>query len=160
MSKAFDLRKELVEALRGGDAHATFDQAVDGMPPGLIGIRAAGLPHSAWELLEHLRISQNDVLQFSIRADYVSPPWPAGYWPSSAGPARESQWDEAVSQFRADLVAMEKLVLDEGRDLSTPFPWGEGQNLLHEALLVAGHTAYHVGQLVLVRRALGAWPAS
>ncbi len=154
-----DLRRRLVELLRGGHAHATFDQTVNGFPLDLIAVRPAGLPHSAWELLEHLRITQNDILLFSIREDYVSPAWPEGYWPGAAGPGRVAQWDESVGLFRADLAAMEKLVLDAGRDLTAPFPWGDGQSLLREALLVADHTSYHLGQLLLVRRALGAWPA-
>ena len=153
------LRKQLIALLRGGHAHATFDQTVNGFPLDLIATRPAGLPHSAWELLEHLRITQNDILLFSIRAGYVSPSWPEGYWPGTAAPDRVEQWDESVRLFRADLAAMEKLVLEEGRDLHAAFPWGDGQTLLREALLVADHTSYHLGQLLLVRRALGAWPA-
>ena len=132
---------------------------MNGFPLDLIATRPAGLPHSAWELLEHLRITQNDILLFSIHAGYVSPSWPEGYWPGTAAPERVEQWDESVRLFRADRAAMEKLVLEEGRDLHAPFPWGDGQTLLREALLVADHTSYHLGQLLLVRRALGAWPA-
>lgn len=158
MAADSDLRKQLSELLRGRHAHATFDETVNGFPLDLISTRPLGLPHSAWELLEHLRIAQNDILLFSTRAAYVSPQWPEGYWPAAAGPERVTQWDESVRLFRADLAAMEKLVLDKGRDLHAQFPWGDGQTLLREALLVAGHTSYHLGQLLLVRRALGAWP--
>ena len=154
-----ELRKHLIELLQGGHAHAAFDQTVDGVPLDLIGVRPAGLPHSAWELLEHLRITQLDILLFSTLAHYTSPQWPVGYWPASVGPAASSDWDDSVRHFKADLALMEKLVLDEGRDLFEPFPWGDGQTLLREALLVADHTSYHLGQLLLVRRALGAWPA-
>jgi hypothetical protein len=155
-----DLRKQLIELLQGGHAHATFDQSVKDFPVNLAGTRPPSLPHSAWELLEHMRITQNDILQFSRSPDYVSPEWPKGYWPSSQGPKDPGKWDESVLSFRSDRVAMEKMVLDVGRDLQAPFPWGEGQTLLREALLVADHTSYHLGQLLLVRRALGAWPAS
>lgn len=159
MAADSELRKQLIALLQGGHAHATFDQAVHGFPLDLIVTRPAGLPHSAWELLEHLRITQNDILLFSIHAGYVSPSWPEGYWPGTAAPERVEQWDESVRLFRADRAAMEKLVREESRDLHAPFPWGDGQTLLREALLVAGHTSYHLGQLLLVRRALGAWPA-
>ena len=116
------------------------------------------MPHSAWELLEHLRITQLDILLFSTLAHYTSPKWPEGYWPVEAGPERAEQWDDSVRHFLADRAGVEKLVLDEGRDLFEPFAWGDGQTLLREALLVADHSAYHLGQLLLVRRALGAWP--
>lgn len=159
MAADSELRKQLIELLRGGHAHATFDQTVNGFPLDLIATRPAGLPHSAWEVLEHLRITQNDILLFSTCADYVSPQWPEGYWPAAKGPERVEQWDDSVRQFRADLAAMGKLVLEESRNLHAPFPWGDGQTLLREALLVAAHTSYHLGQLLLVRRALGAWPA-
>jgi len=153
-----ELRRQLVELLRGGHAHATFDQTVKGFPQNLLAVRPAGMPHSAWELLEHLRITQNDILLFSTRSDYVSPKWPEGYWPSAAGPDGVAEWAQSVKLFLADLAAMESLVLDESKDLHAPFPWGDGQTLLREALLVADHTSYHLGQLLLVRRALGAWP--
>ena len=153
-----DLRKHLIELLRGGHAHVTFDQTVDGFPLDLIAVRPPGMPHSPWELLEHLRITQLDILLFSTLAQYTSPQWPEGYWPPAPGPEHVSQWDDSVKHFRTDLAAMEKLVLDGARDLGEPFPWGNGQTLLREVLLVADHTSYHLGQLLLVRRALGAWP--
>ncbi|MEP6540002.1 MAG: DinB family protein [Bryobacteraceae bacterium] len=158
MAADSELRKQLVELLRGGHAHATFEQTVKDFPLDEIAVRPAGMPHSAWELLEHLRITQNDILLFSTQADYVSPDWPKGYWPSSPGPSQTTQWENSVKLFRSDLAAMERLVLDEKQDLHKPFPWGDGQTLLREALLVADHTSYHLGQLLLVRRALGAWP--
>jgi hypothetical protein len=153
-----DLRAQLIEFLKGGHAHVTFEQAVDAFPRDLIGTRPASLPHSGWELLEHMRITQNDILRFSQSADYVSPKWPEGYWPSSPGPERPEQWDESVKSFRADRAALQKMVLDRTQDLHKPFPWGDGQTLFREVLLVADHTSYHLGQMILVRRALGAWP--
>ena len=152
------LIEQLLQLLRGGNAHASFDDAVDGIPPARAGVRPPGCPHSAWELLEHMRIAQNDILRFSREADYVSPEWPGGYWPSSAGPENQGQWDASVRSFRDDLAAFERLLEERADKLHEPFPWGQGQTLLREALLIADHNAYHLGQLVLVRRLLGAWP--
>ena len=151
------LRQHLRALVRGGQAHVTFDQAIDKFPLDRIGLRPEGAPHSAWELLEHMRIAQNDILLFSKSAKHVSPQWPEGYWPASEAPKRKAQWAESVKAFRADLTAFERLILDPRKDLYQPFPWGDGQTLLREALLVADHNAYHLGQLVLVRRLLSAW---
>lgn len=151
------LRKQLVELLRGGQAHITFDEAVADFPIEAAGERPAGSPHSAWELLVHLRIAQHDILEFSRSADYRSPPWPKGYWPSSPAPKDQAEWDACVRTVRDDLSAFEAMLHDPEQDLFRPFPWGEGQTLLREALLIADHNAYHVGELVLVRRLLGAW---
>ncbi len=151
------VRQQLVNFLRGGHAHVTFEDAVEGFPVDQAGVRPSGLPHSGWELLEHIRISQNDILRFSQSADYVSPKWPEGYWPSDAAPAGADEWERSVKSFYRDRDAFETLVLDPKQDLNKPFPWGDGQTLLREALLIVDHNAYHIGQLVLVRRALGAW---
>lgn len=148
------LREQLAALLRKGQAHITFEDAVKGFPLDRIGIRPAGSPHSAWELLEHLRIAQRDILLFSKSARHVSLKWPEGYWPSSPAPKRTSQWGASVKAFRADLSAFEKLILDPKNDLDRPFPWGDGQTLLREALLVVDHNAYHLGQFVLVRKLL------
>ena len=151
------LREHLVQLLEGGNAHATFDQATRGFPAARAGERPSGLPHSAWELVEHMRIAQNDILRFCQSADYHSPDWPAGYWPSSPAPERESQWRTSLHAFRDDRAEFLGMVRDPAADLYRKFAWGEGQTLLREALLVADHNAYHLGQLVLVRRALGTW---
>ncbi|HUI54653.1 MAG TPA: DinB family protein [Bryobacteraceae bacterium] len=153
------LRTQLIQLLRGGHAHATFDQVVRGFPLDRIGLRPEGAPHSAWELLEHMRIAQNDILRFSQSADYVSPKFPEGYWPASAAPERDSQWQASIRAFRKDLGEFEKMVLDPAQNLHRKFPWGDGQTLLREALLIADHNSYHLGQLALVRRLLGAWRA-
>lgn len=142
--------------LAGGGAHAGFDAAVKGFPPKLRGARASGLPHTAWQLLEHMRLAQSDILDFSRNQKYKSLNWPDDYWPQREQP-RAGEWEKSVRQFRADLAAMRKLVSDPRTDLNAPIPWGGGQTILREALLVADHNAYHLGQLVLVRRALGAW---
>lgn len=153
------LREHLINLLRGGGAHAGFDKAVSRMPANLRGTKPAGVPYSAWELLEHMRLAQWDILEFSRNPKHVSPEWPDGYWPKSAAPPDESAWENSVKQFRADLHAMEKLVEDPGTDLYARIPHGEGQTILREALLVADHNAYHIGELVFLRRLLGAWKA-
>ncbi len=151
------LRKHLLDLLAGGQAHVTLDEAVADFPIEQAGIRPEGSPHSAWELLVHLRIAQNDILRFSQSADYKSPAWPKGYWPASTVPKNEKEWKDCVQAIRHDLAAFETMIRDPHQDLFRQFPWGEGQTLLREALLVADHNAYHIGQLVLVRRLLGAW---
>ncbi len=151
------LREHVLYLLRGGGAHLNFDKAVAGLPPELRGVRPAGLPHSPWRLLEHMRIAQWDILEFSRDPGHVSPPFPEGYWPQGDAPPDAGAWDRSVVAFRADLHAMEALVADPASDLFTPFPHGQGQTLLREALLVADHNAYHLGQLVVVRRLLGSW---
>jgi hypothetical protein len=151
------LRKQLVEVLEGRGAHPDFDSAVAGFPVKRAGEKPAGAPHTAWQLLEHLRIAQWDILEFSRNPKHVSPKWPEGYWPSKEAPPGKAAWSKSVRAFRADLKAMQKLVTDPNRDLFAPIPHGEGQSLLREALLVADHNAYHIGQLVLLRRLLGEW---
>jgi len=153
------VRAHVLELLRGGHAHLTFDDAVRDLPPDLRGKAPRGSPYSAWQLVEHIRIAQDDILRFSRNFDgtYESPEWPDDYWPAARAPTTDAEWDESLRGYRADRKAMEGLVSDPGRDLTTPFPWGDGQTLLREAMLVADHTAYHVGQLVLLRRLLGAW---
>jgi hypothetical protein len=151
------LRDHLVELLRGGHAHATFADAVRKFPVDKAGERPEGSPYSSWELLEHLRIAQNDIIRFSQSADHKSPKWPEGYWPASPAPPDAKAWRDSVHRFEADLGEFESMVRDPARDLYTAFPWGDGQTLLREALLIADHNAYHIGQIVLVRRLLGAW---
>ena len=151
------LRKQLVETLTGRGAHADFDSAVAGFPVKRAGENPAGAPHTAWQLLEHLRIAQWDILEFSRNPKHVSPEWPEGYWPPTDAPPEKTAWSQSVKAFRADLRAMQKLVADPAQDLFTPFRHGEGQTLLREALLVADHNAYHLGQLVMLRQLLGIW---
>lgn len=157
MSDESALREQLVALMMGGNAHASFDDAVKDLPAEMRGKRAPGAPHSCWELLEHMRIAQWDILQFSRDAGHQSPPWPEGYWPKSSAPPDEKAWDESVRAFRRDLKSMCALVSDPATDLYAKIPHGSGQNILREALLVADHNAYHLGQLILVRRLLGAW---
>src|SRR5205085_2395748 len=151
------LREHLLYLLRGGGAHLDFEAAVADLPPKLRGDKPAGVPHSPWRLLEHLRIAQWDILEFTRNPRHVSPPWPDGYWPAGDAPPDEAAWDRSVTAFRTDLQAMLDLVADPATDLVTPVPHGKGQTALREALLVADHNAYHLGQLIVVRRLLGAW---
>jgi hypothetical protein len=151
------LRKHLLDLLRGGDAHGHFDKAVADLPPALRGAKPPGQPHTPWRLLEHMRIAQWDIIEFGRSPAYVSPPFPEGYWPAADAPPDAAAWDRSVAAFGADAKALEDLVADPATDLFTPFPHGQGQTWMRQALLVADHNAYHLGQLILVRRLLGAW---
>jgi len=151
------LRQHLVFLLNGEGAHAGFEAAVNELPPPLRGKKVKGVPHSPWELLEHMRLAQWDILEFSRNPNHVSPEWPAGYWPPTPEPPDEAAWDKSVAAFRAALDAMVALASDESVDLFATIPHGTGQTILREILLVADHNAYHLGQLVLVRKVLGSW---
>ncbi len=153
------LRQHVVYLLEGGSAHVGFDAAIRDFPRDLRAARAPGLPHNAWQLLEHMRIAQWDILEFSHNPKHVSPEFPKGYWPEAEAPPEEPSWEKSVGRFRSDLRSTVKLVKNARTDLFAKIPWGDGQTILREALLVADHNAYHIGQLVLLRRALGAWPA-
>jgi hypothetical protein len=151
------LRKHLLELLAGGSAHAKFEDVVKGLPARLRGVKSAKFPHTAWMLLEHLRLAQRDILEFSRNPKHTSPPWPSGYWPKTEAPPTAAAWNKSVLQFRRDLKAMQGLVANRKTDLFARIPWGDGQTILREALLVADHNAYHLAQLVDLRRLLGAW---
>jgi hypothetical protein len=148
------LRDHLIQLLEEEHAHVQFESAVKDFPPQLRGRRPDGTGHSAWELLEHLRIAQWDILEFSRDAGHVSPKWPAGYWPDSEGPPDERAWDESVERFLADRRALADLVRDPATDLFAPIAHGTGQTILREAMLAADHNAYHVGQIVMVKKTL------
>jgi hypothetical protein len=157
MDKDKALREHLLYLLKGGGAHLDFDKAIAGLPPRLRGAKPDGMPHSVWRLLEHLRIAQWDILEFSRNAEHVSPKWPEKYWPKGDEPPDAAAWDASVAGFRKDLQSIEDLVANPRTDLFGRIPHGDGQTVLGEALLVADHNAYHLGQLVVVRRLLGAW---
>jgi len=154
------LREQLVYLLKGGGAHVHFGDALEGFPVNLRGAFAKGLPHTAWQLLEHSRIAQWDILEFSRNAKHVSPDFPGGYWPKSPVPPDDAAWDKSVKEFLHELAEMVKLVKNPRKDLHKKIPHGEGQTILREALLLADHNSYHLGQLVDLRRALGAWPGA
>jgi hypothetical protein len=151
------LREHLVWQLSGGHAHTSFDSVVAGLPARLRGARPAGIPYSPWMLLEHLRISQWDIVEFSTNPRHVSPKWPEEYWPGHPEPPSPTAWQQSVRGFRRDLKAMIALLRDPKTDLYARIPHGDGQTILREAILIVDHNAYHMGQLVAVRRMLGAW---
>jgi DinB superfamily len=154
------LREHLVSLLKGGGAHVHFSDALQDFPSDKRGAFARGLPHTAWQLLEHVRIAQWDILEFSRNAKHVSPEFPEGYWPKTPGPLDDAAWKKSVKTFHSDLREMIALVSNPRVDLYAALPWGDRQTVLREALLVADHNAYHLGQLVDLRRALKIWPES
>jgi hypothetical protein len=151
------LRKHVLHLLAGKGAHVEFDEAIADFPEELRGKRVAGAPHTAWQLLEHMRIAQWDILEFSRDAKHVSPKWPEGYWPKTDAPPDTAAWDGCLRQFRQDRDAMRALISDPAADLFARIPHGQGQTLLREALVLADHNSYHLGQLVFLRKLLGSW---
>jgi len=151
------LREQLVNNLKEGRAHVDFAGAIADFPADKRGVRAENLPHTAWQLLEHMRIAQWDILEFSRNRKHKSPAWPKGYWPATADPPTAAQWNASIKQFHSDLKEMEDLVANPKTDLFAKIPWGNGQTILREAFLVADHNAYHLAQILDVRRLLGAW---
>ena len=156
MTHSDPLRKQLVDLLRMEGAHLDFDSAVAGFPAELRGSKPHGAPHTAWQLLEHMRIAQEDILDFSRNPQYQEKRFPDDYWPAAGAPPDAAAWDRSIELFQRDLEEMKKLVADPKQDLSARIPHGEGQTLLREALLVADHTSYHLGQLVFLRKMLEA----
>ena len=151
------LREHLIYLLEGGGAHAKFDDVIKGLPSELRGVKPDKFPHSAWMLVEHLRLGQWDILEFSRNNKYVAPEWPKDYWPQTEAPSSDAEWNQSINQFRRDLIAMQQLVSNPKTNLFARIRWGDGQTILREALLLADHNAYHLGQLLDVRRLLGAW---
>jgi len=149
------LREHVLKLLSGKEAHVEFDAAIGDWPVQLAGAKVANFPHTAWMLLEHMRIGQWDILEFSRNPKHVSPKWPEGFWPTSEAPASEKAWTNSIAEFKKDMRAMEQLVANRKSDLFAKFPWGTGQTLLREALLVADHNSYHLGQLVMLRKCMG-----
>ena len=151
------IRDLLSKALAWQDAHVTFDDVVAGIPVDKRGVQPAGLPYSAWQLLEHLRITQRDILDFCVDANYAEKTWPDDYWPASPAPESDEAWQGAIRGFVDDRTALQALAADTSVDLEARIPHGTGQTYMRELVLVIDHSAYHVGQLVLVRRLLGVW---
>jgi DinB superfamily len=149
------MRDHVLFLLKGGGAHASFDETLKDWPLEFAGIKIAKFPHTAWMLLEHIRLGQWDILEFSRNSKHVSPKWPEGYWPASAAPPSKEAWEVSMAACEKDLRAMERLVADAKVDLFAKIPWGEGQTILREALLMADHNAYHLGQLMMLRKSLG-----
>ena len=151
------LRRHVLELLEGKQAHVDLETAFANFPANLRGKKPKGAPHTAWQLLEHIRIANWDILEFSRDAKHVSPKWPEGYWPKTEAPPSTTAWNKSLQQVRTDMKAMKELVESGKTDLFKPIPHGTGHTVLREALLIADHNAYHIGQVVLLRRLLGAW---
>jgi hypothetical protein len=151
------LREPLSKVLGWREAHADWKQALAGLDPAHRGVRPAGSPHSVWDLLEHARLAQRDILEFTLDPKHVSPDWPAGYWPKTLAPADDAAWEKSVRDFFHDLKEMEKLASNPRTDLFARIKHGTGQTFLRQVLLLIDHNSYHLGQLVLVRRLLNAW---
>lgn len=159
------VRQELIAALKGGNAHARFEDVVANFPARLRGEKPGGekggLPYSAWQLLERIRLAQNDILRFCNNQDgsYRELSFPDDYWPKTAAPPSAHSWEKSIASVLSDREAMIEIVSDRGRDLAAPFAWGDGQNIFREAILIVDHTGYHVGELLTLRRLLDIWPA-
>ncbi|MCK4925433.1 MAG: DinB family protein [Spirochaetes bacterium] len=158
MKRDEEVRKHTLYLLRGGGAHVHFDEVIAGFPVHLRNKEAYDLPYTAWQLLEHMRIAQWDILEFSRNPEHVSPNFPEGYWPPDDGDPDEKAWNNSVQVFRAELRAMQGLAQDPDVDILAPISHGSGQTILREALLMADHNAYHLGQMIVLRRLLGCWP--
>jgi DinB family protein len=158
MTKDKGWREAVARLLEWDEAHATFDAAVEGLAEPLRARAPTGLPYSPWQLLEHLRITQHDLLDFCRNPEYEALTWPDDYWPASAAPPDAAAWDDSVRRCREDRAALQALARDPSIDLTARIPHGEGQTYLRELFLAADHAAYHVGELIVVRRLLGAWP--
>jgi hypothetical protein len=151
------LREQLLELLRGGHAHMSFDQVVRDFPLDRINTRPPNTPYTPWRLLEHMRIAQWDIVEFIRDPDYESPEWPEGYWPDDEREANEEQWQDTLEAFRSDRRALEKMVTDPQVDLQADLAHAEGYNVLREVLVVADHSAYHIGELAMMRQVMDIW---
>jgi len=158
MSADTILRQQVLALLDGRNAHATLDDVVAGFPPEHFNTRPPNVPYSPWHLLEHIRIAQWDILEFIRDPNYTSPPWPEGYWPAPDAQADEAAWNNTLAAIRADMAALKAMVQDPARDLTAELPHAPGYTLLREALLVADHNAYHIGEFGILRQVMGTWP--
>ena len=157
MPDDIEQRRQIARILDWEEAHASFDRAVEGFPANLRGRVPAGLPYSPWQLVEHIRRTQADILEFCVASQYEEKAWPKDYWPDGSAPPSATAWDESIAAIRRDRKALADLTVDQKTDLMAPVPNGTGQTYLREILLVADHGSYHVGELIVVRRLLGAW---
>jgi hypothetical protein len=151
------LRAEIRKLLQGGNAHMTFDEAIAHFPRAQMNTRPPNVPYTPWHLLEHLRITQWDILEFIRNPHHLSPPWPAGYWPAQDAQAEDTAWEQTIAAFRADLSALQQLAADPSVDLYAPIPHGNGQTVLRELLLAADHNAYHIGEFAILRQVMQTW---
>jgi hypothetical protein len=160
MSTDAVVREQLLQLLRGGNAHMGFDQAIDGFPLEFINSWPPNVPYSPWQLLEHIRIAQWDILEFVRNPDHVSPAWPEGYWPPKDKEADPARWQQTIEAFRSDMVDLEAVVVDPATDLYADLPHAEGYTVLREILLVADHNAYHIGEFAVLRQVMGTWAST
>jgi hypothetical protein len=151
------LIENLIELIEKGNAHIPLDAALENLPFSLLGKRPQNVPYSIWQLSEHIRIAQWDILEFSKSARHISPKWPEDYWPKEVEPSSENEWNDCVKQIKEDRKAFINLLKNAGETLAKPFEHGEGQSLLKEALVIADHNSYHTGEIIIVRRLLNAW---
>lgn len=156
MNNQSRIRELLLEQLSGKNAHVDFQRAVEGLELEDVGRKPDGFPHTIWELVEHIRIAQHDIVAFSQSADYTSPSWPEGYWPHSDKPEDELEWEKSLAAVKNDKQIMVKMIKNE-KDLLEPIPHGDGQTLFREAMLIVDHNSYHIGQIVQMRRVMGIW---
>jgi hypothetical protein len=152
------LRKELIELLKGGHAHASAERIIQGISPQVRQTRPSASSHTIWELLEHVCLAQEDILRYTLDPEWISPKFPEGYWPGDSNPVTDSDWDKSVANFLRDLGDVIKIVEDDGLDLTAEIPHAEGHTYLREILLVADHNSYHLGQIAQIRKELGDWP--
>ena len=151
------LVKNLVDLVEKGNAHISLDKALENIPFSLSGERPGNLPYSIWQITEHIRIAQWDILEFSRNSKHVSPKWPEGYWPKPAAAKSEDAWEKCVQQIQADRTSFTELIKNAGDNLYKPFEYGNGQSLLKEALVLADHNSYHTGEIIIIRRLLNVW---
>jgi hypothetical protein len=157
MEKDKKLRRQIIDMLNGEDAHVSLDNALKGIHEKLLGLKPERIPYSIWQLTEHIRITQWDIVEFSSNPKHISPPWPTGYWPKRETPLDNTEWNESLEKIKADRKKMAALISDPGNDLYKPFNHGKGQTLLREALLILDHTSYHTGEIIVIRRLLNTW---
>ena len=151
------MREQLLALLRGGHAHMEFDRAVAEFPPEYINRTPPNVPYTPWHLLEHLRITQWDILEFIRKPDHVSPDWPVGYWPAPQAQADEAQWQQTITAFRTDLKALEALASDPQTDLFAPLPQGLPYTIFREIMVIANHNSYHIGEFAILRQVMKTW---
>ncbi len=151
------LVNNLAHLIEKGNAHTSLDNALKNIPFSVLAEKPANLPYSIWQLAEHIRIAQWDILEFSRNPQYISPKWPEGYWPEETGPASEAAWDKCLDRIKSDRAAFVELIKNAGDDLEIPFEHGDGQSLLKETLVLADHNSYHAGEIIILRRLLNEW---
>ncbi|MGZ4049821.1 MAG: DinB family protein [Bacteroidia bacterium] len=151
------LIENIVDLIEKGNAHVSLDNALKNIPFSLLGEKPGNLPYSIWQIVEHIRIAQWDIIEFSRNAKHISPKWPDGYWPKKAAPKSKEEWNKCIEQIHADRKSFIELIKHAGDNLYEPFEYGSGQSLLKEALVLADHNSYHTGEIIIIRRLLNAW---